>query len=211
MARYFYGCMGVCLRLRGSRGSPSIGTFTSSGRSKLRTQTGAFTRFTSFNVHEFQFPSGTYGIPVCLVLLHCIRTLRTGFELDSRCIRDIFKPIQRKYLFEQFEQIEIGRIHSFAIPDGGVVETIRLILHCIRTLRTGFEPGSIIIKHIQRYAFFDIVFDTSRSDSNPARNTNVYEVHKLCSNVYELRSNDAQNTFTGIANTYSKFKRITWT
>ena len=63
MVRYFlwpFGCANMYVRLRGSRGSPSI-------RNELQTQTGA------------------YGIPVCLVLLHCIRTFRVGFESYSTC------------------------------------------------------------------------------------------------------------------------------
>ena len=76
-------------------------TFTSSVRSvhelrqeRSRAPSGAF------NVHEFQFPSGTFTNPDgayetsirYVVLLHCIRTLRTGFE-SLRLVSKLFKEI----------------------------------------------------------------------------------------------------------------------
>ena len=172
-------------------------------------------------------PSGTYGTTIWYV--YSIAFER--FESGSSWIRDVFETYQilyqRKYLFWMglsksntcrirlepwFEYIR-SRGSPFTNPDGGILGALdKYLLHCIRTFRTGFEPGSIIIKCIQRYVFFDVVFDTSRSDSNPVRNTSVYKVHKV--HEFQLMQQRSQNTFTRFtssgrsnSDTYSKFKR----
>ena len=70
---------------------------------------------------------------------------------------------------------------AFTSPDGGVYEvheleqlpsgtygtTIRLILHCIRTFRTGFEPGSSRIKY--RIKEYSLLMGFSKSNTSRTR------------------------------------------
>ena len=59
---------------------------------------------------------------------------------------------------------------SFTNPDGGVVETNRLILHCIRTLRTGFRVTSTGIKYcIKGNISLNGVLIQLEHNSNPVR------------------------------------------
>ena len=50
-------------------------------------------------------------------------------------------------------------VRTFTNPDGGIVKTIRLILHCIRT----FRVTSTSIKYHIQVRFLDIEFDTTRT------------------------------------------------
>ena len=109
-------------RLRGSRGS--------------RAPSGAF----NFHLERSRAQTGAYWGPIDKYLLHCIRTFRAGFER--------IKPIQRNIFFDTvFDVVRIRfETQTFTSPDGGVVKTNRLILHCIRTFRAGFERIKYCIK-----------------------------------------------------------------
>ena len=69
------------------------------------------------------------------------------------------------------------RVSTFTNPDGGVVKTNRLILHCIRTFRVGFEPYQILYQ--KRY-FFECVW-VSRIRLEPSSNTFIYKSRRGCS------------------------------
>ena len=168
---------------------------------RSRAPSGAIRSVYEFHWNELRIQTGAYWGPIDKYLLHCIRTLRTGFErikprqryiffdmvfdvvrIRLECIRSRGSPslersrgsLEPNYeshlehmeqpfdmfysiAFERFEpgsnesnpfkgissliwyliQLEHNsnpvRIHSFTTPDGGVVKTNRLILHCIRT------------------------------------------------------------------------------
>ena len=112
----------------------NVRTFTSSVRSV-------------YEVHRLQTQTGAYWGPIDKYLLHCIRTLRTGFEPYSNSIK---YNIKEDILLNGFEYVEISRIRV--------------------------EPSS-----------------------NPVRNTNVYEVHEV---------HRSYNTFTTPSNLYEPFTRF---
>ena len=117
-------------------------------------------------VYELQIPSGTYGTPICQVLLHCIRTFRTRFETQ------MFTNYESHLEHSENQQTDTP-LHS------NVSSRIRLT-----------QTHS---KEYHSYTFFDTIFDTTRTRFETQTFTSsVRSIYELCSNVHELRSNHTQ-------------------
>ena len=122
--------------------------------------------------HKLQIQTGAYGIPVCLVLLHCIRTLRTGFragfEMYSRHIQIPFKGISS--LIQYLILVEVTRTRF---------ETQAFTRFTVHELRQERSRGSRV-STFTRFNFHETFTIPIWNVHEPRRGIwNVYEVHEV--------------------------------
>ena len=104
-------------------------------------------------------------------------TIRTQFETQTFTMftrftssgRSVYELCHERSTFTNFNVHEFQR-SRISISIWGIVKTNRLLLHCIRTFRAGFESYSTYSNMIQRDISFDTVFDTTRTRFEPSSN-----------------------------------------
>ena len=129
-----------------------------------------------FHWNELRIQTGAYETTISYVFLfHCIRTFRVGFEPYSTSIKNKNMFTNFNFNLERLRALSraftssVRSVHDprrerSRVPSGTYWGPIdKYLLHCIRTLRTGFELYSSSIKNKNMFTNFNFHLEHSEN------------------------------------------------